>query len=117
MARYNQALTVGPTAIMPVSNAFPGDFSLNQNYPNPFNPRTTIVFSLPKSGKVTLKIYDPLGKEITTLVNRSLPAGQYQAVWERPGLPAGVYFYRLTVTDENGGKTSYLDTKKMILAK
>jgi hypothetical protein len=117
MARYNQALIVGPTAIEPLSSAFPEKFSLEQNYPNPFNPRTTIAFSLPKSGKVTLKIFDALGKEITTLLNQNLSAGQYRAVWETPNVPAGVYFYRLTFTDENGGETSYIETKKMILTK
>lgn len=114
---YNQVLTVGPTAIEPLSNIPPAEFALAQNYPNPFNPRTAIKFSLPQSGQVVLRIYDTLGKELATLINRTLAAGHYKAEWDAENFPAGVYFYRLSVTGENGGETSYIETKKMVLAK
>lgn len=114
---YNQVLTVGPTAIEPLGNIPPAEYALMQNYPNPFNPRTVIEFSLPQSGQVVLRIYDTLGKELTTLINRTLAAGHYKTDWDAETFPAGVYFYRLTVRDEDGGETSFSETKKMILAR
>ena len=84
-------------------------FFLYQNYPNPFNPSTTIAFDLPKTSKVTLKIFNILGEEVTTLVSDRLSAGSYTYEWSRPvGMASGVYFYRLD-TDQ------YVQTRKMIL--
>ncbi len=77
------------------STQIPTNFELYQNYPNPFNPNTTIKFDLPKKQFVTLKIYDILGKEITTLVNETLNAGTYQKEWNPSSLSSGVYIYRL----------------------
>ena len=88
----------------------PTNYILNQNYPNPFNPSTTISFSLPNKEFVTLKIYDALGKEITTLVNEELNAGSYKNDWNAGNLSSGIYFYRL-----QAGK--YSETKKLILLK
>ena len=97
----------------------PIDFRLEQNYPNPFNPNTKIKFSIPKSplfggdgrgGLVTLKVYDVLGKEVTTLVNEEKPAGSYEIEFSVNSLPSGIYFYKLQ-TD------SFSDSKKMILLK
>ncbi|MFH0735499.1 MAG: T9SS type A sorting domain-containing protein [bacterium] len=85
-------------------------FILNQNYPNPFNPSTTFSFSLPEKEFVTLKIYDVLGKEITTLVNEELNAGSYKNDWNAANLSSGIYFYRL-----QAGKFS--ETKKLMLVK
>lgn len=73
----------------------PTNFELYQNYPNPFNPNTTIKFDLPEKQFVTLKVYDILGKEITTLVNETLNAGTYQKEWNPNSLSSGVYIYRL----------------------
>lgn len=86
------------------------NFRLSQNYPNPFNPSTTISFSLPKKEFVTLKIYDVLGKEITTLVNEELNAGSYKNDWNAGNLASGIYFYRL-----QAGK--YNETRKIMLLK
>jgi len=86
----------------------PGRFVLNQNYPNPFNPTTTISWYSPLSGRQTLKIYDLLGNEITTLVNEFKPAGNYEVMFDGRNLPSGVYYYRL-----QSGK--FTETKKLVL--
>jgi hypothetical protein len=84
--------------------------SLSQNYPNPFNPVTKINFAIPKTGFVTLKIYDILGREMRTLVNESVKAGNYSVEFNATTLSSGVYFYRL-ISD------NFTDTKKMMLIK
>ena len=84
------------------------NYTLCQNYPNPFNPSTNINFTLPKTEFVTLKIYDALGKEVTTIINEELNAGNYTKTWDSKNLSSGVYFYKLDV----GGFT---ETKKMML--
>jgi hypothetical protein len=81
-----------------------------QNYPNPFNPSTTISYNLLGKNFVTLKVYDVLGKEISTLVNEKKPAGTYGINFNTVGLGSGVYFYQLKA--EN-----FMETKKMILMK
>lgn len=73
----------------------PSEFALQQNYPNPFNPETSINFSVPKSGFVSLKIFDLLGKEVATIVNGELASGNYIRVFNANELPSGVYIYRL----------------------
>ncbi len=88
----------------------PYKISLDQNYPNPFNPATTISFNLPNAEFVTLKIYDVLGKEITSLVNEELNAGQHTKIFNANNLSSGVYFYKL-----QAGKFS--ETKKMMLVR
>ncbi len=70
-------------------------FKLEQNYPNPFNPETTISFSFPRTELATLKIYDALGREVATLANGVIPAGEHRIRWRSNGLASGVYFYRL----------------------
>jgi len=74
----------------------PSNFELKQNYPNPFNPSTVIKYNISKSGIVTLKVYDLLGKETVTLVNNYTTAGEYSATFNASRLPSGVYFYKLT---------------------
>jgi hypothetical protein len=86
----------------------PNEYLLSQNYPNPFNPVTTIKYSIPQRSKVTLKVYDIIGKEISTLVNEEKPAAIYEAEFNASGLSSGVYFFQL-----NAG--SFISTKKMIL--
>jgi len=86
----------------------PLNFELFQNYPNPFNPSTIIKYSIPKSGLVTLKVYDVLGKEISTLLNEKKEAGIHKIEFNQTNLSSGVYFYTLK-TDE------FLQTRKMIL--
>jgi len=85
-------------------------FKLEQNYPNPFNPSTIIRWQLPKESFVTLKVYDLLGNEITTLVNEEKAAGNYEVTFDASVLPSGVYFYTLSTGN-------FISTKKMILTK
>lgn len=73
----------------------PAQYKLYQNYPNPFNPSTTIRFSLPNRSHITLKIFDVLGREVTTLVDRELSAGEHSVVFDFSNLSSGVYIYRL----------------------
>ncbi|MBS4064561.1 MAG: T9SS type A sorting domain-containing protein, partial [Chitinophagaceae bacterium] len=92
------------------SNKLPARYQLKQNYPNPFNPVTTINYSLPKSGVVSLKIYDILGREIKTLVNEEKSVGNYSIKFDGSNLSNGVYFYRIQTGD-------FSQTKKLILLK
>jgi hypothetical protein len=82
----------------------------SQNYPNPFNPATVINYQLASAGKVSLKVYDLLGREVATLVNGMKAAGNYSATLNAGNLPSGVYFYRL----QTG---SFNSTKKLVLLK
>jgi len=86
----------------------PNEFALSQNYPNPFNPTTKIHFQVPKTGLVTLKVYDVLGREVTTLLNEVKQPGTYEIEWNASALASGIYFYQL----QSG---SFTDVKKMIL--
>ena len=94
------------------------EFNLFQNYPNPFNPSTKIKFTIPNKTKqsqlVTLKVYDTLGNEITTLVNEELPTGEYEVEFNTSSIKhhpsSGIYFYQLKAGE-------FVQTKKMILLK
>jgi len=102
-----------PVAVPNQNNEIPKNFSLKQNYPNPFNPSTAIKFSVPGNSKyITLKVYNVLGKELSTLVNENLNGGEYEIEWNASGQPSGVYFYMMT-----SGDGSFSETKKMILVK
>jgi hypothetical protein len=74
-------------------------FKLSQNYPNPFNPSTTIRYSVPTSGLVSLKIFNILGQEVATLVNEFREAGRYSVQWNAGAYPSGSYFYRIIAGD------------------
>ena len=88
----------------------PRFFQLYQNYPNPFNPNTFIKYQIPEFSLVTIIIYDMLGNEMATLVNKEKPAGRYKVEFNATGLPSGIYFYRMQVG-------SFIETKKMVLMK
>lgn len=89
-------------------NSLPVSFALHQNYPNPFNPNTTISYELPASCFVTLRVFDLLGREIITLVNKQQQAGRYGVNFNANALTSGIYFYSI----QSG---QYRDTKKMLL--
>lgn len=86
----------------------PNSFHLFQNFPNPFNPSTTIQFSIPHVGYLTLKVYNVLGQEANTLLSGPHNAGSYMAIWDASRFPSGVYYYRLQAGP-------YSQTKKTIL--
>ncbi len=88
----------------------PREFSISQNYPNPFNPTTNIEYSVASKNHVTIKVYDILGNELTTLVSKTKPSGNYKVSLDGSNLSSGVYFYRI-----NAG--NYQEVKKMMLIK
>jgi hypothetical protein len=111
-AAIHNALETGKTGVnRRDSDGVPADFKLSQNYFNPFNPETTITYSIPKSGVVTLKVYDAIGQEVATLVNGFKNANQtYRVEFDGTSVANGVYFYKLS-------DGSYDVTKKMMLVK
>jgi hypothetical protein len=88
----------------------PALIRLDQNYPNPFTSSTTITFTNKKAGDAKLVIYDLMGREVTRLVNRLMPAGTFSVVFDAGNLSSGTYFYRF---ESNG----YVETKKMLLVR
>ena len=88
----------------------PAEYKLYQNYPNPFNPSTNIKFDLPEQTKVSLKIFDILGTEITVIYNGILSGGSYNFMWDASSYASGVYFYKLVAGD-------YIEVRKMTLIK
>ena len=91
-------------------NQIPVQTILYQNYPNPFNPKTKIGFRIAEFGFVSLKVYDVLGEEITTIINEEKSAGNYEVEFDANNLPSGIYFCRLKAG-------SYIQTKKLLLLK
>ncbi len=103
----------GYGTILPVGNEYKSvdvKYDLSQNYPNPFNPSTQISYSIAAYGKVTLKVFDVLGKEVATLVNQEKPAGQYSVKFDVGNIASGLYFYKLSA-----GSVSLV--KKMLVLK
>jgi hypothetical protein len=88
----------------------PKEYFLSQNYPNPFNPSTTIKYSLPQAGRVTLSIYDLLGREVIKLIDEEKPAGEYETKWNASSHPSGVYFMRMQAGE-------FGEVRKVVLVK
>jgi len=86
------------------------EYQLSQNYPNPFNPSTQITYQIPEAGLVTIKVFDILGREVTTLVNREMAVGKYDVYFNASNLSSGIYFYTMKT-----GK--FINTKKLVLLK
>lgn len=115
----NVATSIGDSPARPLI------FALDQNYPNPFNPSTIIGFRLAKTSYVLLKIFDVLGKDVTTLVSEELQPGSHSRQWNATNVPGGVYFYRLSVVPlerrdlvrrtGDGQAGDRIETKKLIL--
>lgn len=99
-----------PTNVKNENGIIPTQYTLKQNFPNPFNPSTTISFSVPNEEFVTLKIYDLLGREISTLINQQLIPGNYNINFDAAKLSSGIYFYNLKTQN-------YIKTNKMNLIK
>ena len=97
-------------SLMKRSGSIPEKYTLAQNYPNPFNPVTSISYSVPASGPVSLKVYDLLGEVVSTVVEGEHKAGFHTAQFDGSPLSSGVYFYRLSSKD-------HTITKKLILMK
>jgi hypothetical protein len=118
---YLQVSGITPERSTPVAGnglLLPDKFALMQNYPNPFNPTTAISFTLASPGLVTLKVYNILGQEVQTLLNReNMEQGFQEFEFNGNNLGSGVYFYRLTVeaTDDAGAVHVYNDVRKMLL--
>ena len=98
------------TDVKPVKDLVPNVYELGQNYPNPFNPSTTIKFSVPEAGLVTLRVFNLLGQEVATLLNSEKTAGVYEATFDASTLSSGIYFYTLDTKN-------FSSTKKMVLLK
>lgn len=120
--RLKQVDFDGAFEYSPVINVdilLPQLFALGQNFPNPFNPSTKINFLLAEDSKVSLKIFDVLGREVATLISSEMSAGSHQVEFYTSssvrGLTSGVYFYKLSAAGKTG--TSFNDVKKMILTK
>ena len=96
---------------------WPKSFTLEQNYPNPFNPATNICFSVPEESFITLKVYDILGNEVSTLVNEKKAQGNYTLKFNAVNLPSGIYFERIQAIPIGRQTGSFTDVKKMILLK
>jgi len=109
---YERNLQQFPLAVHTISSNVPKQFNLYQNYPNPFNPSTKIKIDIPSSGASNVKmvIYDILGREITTVLNKQMQPGTYEVDFDATRFTSGVYFYKLTAG-------SYTDTKKIMLLK
>jgi len=98
------------TGIEKYNDLTPKKYSLEQNYPNPFNPSTIIKYSVAQRSMVSLKIYDITGREVLSLVNQEMNAGNYQVTFNASKLASGVYFYSIRSND-------FVSTKKMMLIK
>ena len=113
----NESPSMADSVVTGVENSggVPTEFALGQNYPNPFNPSTEITFAIPKQTNVKVVVYNVSGAEIATLVNQSMSAGNYRAVWngrtdDGRTVASGVYFYHLQAE-------GFTATKKMTLLK
>lgn len=106
---YSFDVNVNPTDVE-TKDQLPTEFALFQNYPNPFNPTTNIKFDLPKESNVTLKVYNILGEEVATLVNKVMPAGHQVVTFDASRLASGMYIYRIQAGN-------FVQVKKMLLMK
>ena len=101
----------GVTAVeLPMGTYIPDKFNLDQNYPNPFNPITNIKFQLPEAEFVTITVYNTLGQEVESLLNKEMPAGIHHVQFDAKNLAGGVYFYKMQAGN-------FVQIKKMILVK
>jgi subtilisin family serine protease len=115
-------LSISRVTSTETENSIPRVYALYDNYPNPFNPKTVISYQLPAMSRISLKIYDILGREVAVLANEVKAAGKYSIQWDAHALSSGVYFYRLQARPIGGQTDSrlaggYSATKKLLLLK
>jgi hypothetical protein len=111
LAVYREGgVIIPPVEVKEKANEIPTNFALYQNYPNPFNPSTTIEFDIPERTNVKLVVYDILGREVETLIDKELEPGKYKLNFTATNLPTGVYFYTLKTP-------KFTKTNKMLLIK
>lgn len=101
---------IKPGTLSTGSETLSSGFSLSQNYPNPFNPITSIRFEIQKAGLVTVRIFNPIGIEVSTLFNGTKQQGIHELKWDASNFPSGVYFYELHAGE-------FTERKKMVLMK
>ena len=99
-----------PMGVEERSFTVPSNFALEQNFPNPFNPTTNIRYSISRTSRVTLKVFDVLGRQVQSLVNTTQVPGDYSVTFNAQSLSSGVYFYQLSAG-------SFTETKKLMLLK
>jgi hypothetical protein len=92
----------------------PGEYCLHQNYPNPFNPVTRIQYQLPMMSRISVKVFNILGQEITTLIDEEQEAGSYSIQWNAT-VPSGIYFCQMRGWPSSGQGSEYISTLKMVL--
>lgn len=109
-ANINMSQFAGNLKKEALTNQIPVEYSLSNNFPNPFNPVTTITYTIPVNERVLIKVYDILGREVTTLVNEDKIAGKYSLSFDASRLASGIYFYTIKAG-------SFTQTKKMVLIK
>lgn len=107
-AMYIAKIGSASTSVQSSRMNLPSEFSFSQNYPNPFNPSTRITYGVPAVGKVVMRIYDVLGRNVATLVNEVKQAGTYTVTWDASNLPSGLYLCRMVVN-------RFTETQKMLL--
>jgi hypothetical protein len=107
--RYSQWLADPNTDVNDPFNDLPTSFTLDQNYPNPFNPVTNISYSVPAQARVTIEVFDVLGRKVATVIDEVKEAGTYATSFDGAGISSGVYFYRLSAA------TQVLTRKMMVL--
>lgn len=96
-------------------SGLPAEFVLYQNYPNPFNPKTIIRYQIPEAGKVTLRVYDLLGREIAQLIDEYQVAGYKSVEFDASNFTSGVYFYKLSASPSTSSGQAFTSVKKAIL--
>jgi hypothetical protein len=105
------------TSVKASQEKIPMTYTLSQNYPNPFNPSTVIAFGIPEASYVSLQIFDIVGREVSTLVNEDLIAGNYRFTFIADHLSSGVYFYRIVAARKSDNGRRFIETKKFMLIK
>ncbi|MBI1932483.1 MAG: endo-1,4-beta-xylanase [Ignavibacteriales bacterium] len=105
-----QYINENPVGIEIEKDPLPNNFTLEQNYPNPFNPTTEIKFSIGNTSKISLRVYDILGREIQTLIDEIKSPGNYSCTFNAKNISSGIYYYQLT-------SGNFIDTKKFVVLK